>query len=214
MSLTADETLSARQPDATGPLPTGARRVQMTEREFYQLPEGRVEFVDGEAHFMSPVSWLHVNVSLWLSEYARRLCRKHNAGLVFAEAFAVRLSPGCTRLPDLAFVSTGNDRVALHPNHLEGPPDLVVEIVSTESRHRDYHEKLLDYQAAGVTEYWIIDPTYRTVDLYRLESGEYRLISPTEPDPALALTSAVLPGFTLKAEWLKQSPLPNPDGLI
>jgi len=92
---------------------------------------------------------------------------------------------------------------------LATPPDLIVEIVSAESRDRDYRDKYLDYQSAGVTEYIIIDPAYQTIDLHRLEGGKY---VPVVPENG-ALSSSVLPGFVLRAEWLKQSPLPDPSTL-
>lgn len=37
-------------------------------------------------------------------------------------------------------------------------PDIVVEVVSDSSARRDYHSKRSEYLAAGVREYWIIDP--------------------------------------------------------
>jgi Uma2 family endonuclease len=36
--------------------------------------------------------------------------------------------------------------------------ELVVEIVSAESMHRDYVEKPQEYLAFGIKEYWIVDP--------------------------------------------------------
>lgn len=36
-------------------------------------------------------------------------------------------------------------------------PDLVIEVVSASSRHRDYEQKPQEYFDFGVTEYWIID---------------------------------------------------------
>lgn len=39
-----------------------------------------------------------------------------------------------------------------------GPADICIEIVSPESVTRDRGEKFSEYEQAGVTEYWIIDP--------------------------------------------------------
>jgi Uma2 family endonuclease len=193
------------------PAPLAERRVQMTEAQFYALPDRRVEFVRGEAIFMSPVSWLHAELFGWLLEYTRRLARKHNTGRVFGESLTVRLSPDVSRVPDVVFVATANDRVRFQPNHLEGPPDLIIEIVSPESRGRDYHEKRVEYEAAGVGEYWIIDPTYQTVDFYHLVNGVYQSAQ-SAPDGTLVSTR--LTGFRLRPDWLKLNPLPNPDTLI
>lgn len=194
----------------TPDLATGERRVAMSEAEFLALPDTfpRVEYVDGESRFMSPVSLPHVRLSVWLVSYANRLVVKSSLGEVFSDTFTVRLSPGTARVPDLSFVARASKSV-IGETYLEGPPDLIVEIVSAESRDRDYRDKYLDYQSAGVTEYIIIDPAYQTIDLHRLEGGKY---VPVVPENG-ALSSSVLPGFVLRAEWLKQSPLPDPSTL-
>ena len=46
------------------------------------------------------------------------------------------------------------DRV--HRTYLDGPADLVVEIVSPESAGRDRGEKYYEYEAAGIPEYWLL----------------------------------------------------------
>lgn len=186
--------------------PLRDRRIRMTEAEFFALPESRVEYVDGEAVFMSPVSLPHARVVLWFGSYMDRLSRKTPGGTVFPDSVTVRLSPNLSRVPDLTYVKP-DSRAVLRENHIDGPPDLIVEIVSPESRIRDYHEKHHDYESAGVTEYWIVDPTYQTVDLFRLTDGRYTQIP---PDAEGKLVSAVLPGLFVRAEWLKQTPLPDP----
>lgn len=41
---------------------------------------------------------------------------------------------------------------------MDGTPDLIVEVTSPESLARDRGEKYVEYEAAGVREYWLIDP--------------------------------------------------------
>jgi Uma2 family endonuclease len=41
-------------------------------------------------------------------------------------------------------------------DHLDGPADLVVEVVSPDSPTRDRQEMLVDYAEAGVPEYWSV----------------------------------------------------------
>ena len=93
----------------------------------------------------------------------------------------------------------------VHRTYLDGPPDLVVEIVSPDSVARDYREKYLDYQAAGVREYWIVDPLSQTLEASRLEDAAYRPIAEADG----RVSSAVLPGFFLRPEWLWRQPLPK-----
>jgi Uma2 family endonuclease len=91
--------------------------------------------------------------------------------------------------------------------YVDGPPDLAVEIVSAESRARDYGTKLDEYERAGVREYWIVDPLRDDVLFYqRDDQGIFRR---TDPDAGGRYHSAVLPGLTLEVALLWRDPLPN-----
>jgi len=52
-------------------------------------------------------------------------------------------------------------------------PEIVVEVVSPSSRHRDYHQKPEEYFEFGVQEYWIIDPDAKTMTVLRREGGRW-----------------------------------------
>ena len=109
------------------------------------------------------------------------------------------------------FISTTN-LGQMRPEALDGPADLVVEVVSEESVARDYDEKLSEFEAAGVQEYWLIDPRanrQRAAFYQRTTSGRFQ---PVRTDDRDVYSSADLPGFRLKLEWLWQSE-PEPDAL-
>ena len=55
-------------------------------------------------------------------------------------------------------------------NHLDGQPDLAIEILSPSTRETDCTVKLRKYMNAGVREYWIINPEGREVMVYHFES--------------------------------------------
>jgi len=192
----------------------GARRVRMTEAEFLALDEKRVEWVEGEVVCMSPVSLSHALVMSWIVERMNRLIRLGRGGIVFPDSVSVRLGAGLIRVPDVSYVGVKRARI-LRDTYIDGPPDLVVEVVSAESRARDYRVKYAEYLSAGVQEYWIVDPLYQAVDAHRLVeevgAGKYVPIIPVAVDGAGEggeIRSEVLPGFVLRPEWLKQTPLP------
>ncbi len=56
----------------------------------------------------------------------------------------------------------------------EGAPDLTVEILSPSSRSKDMILKLYKYMNAGVREYWVIDPKFRTVTVHMLQEEDYQ----------------------------------------
>lgn len=106
---------------------------------------------------------------------------------------------------DLLFVS--NQHVDwLRPTYLDGPADLVIEVVSPESVERDRVTKLAEYEAAGISEYWLVDFLRREALFHRLgDDGRYHLV-PVDADGFYR--SAVLRGFRLRVSWLWQRPLP------
>jgi Uma2 family endonuclease len=166
------------------------------------------EWVDGEVIIHMPPTDIHQAVVTFLDRLIGIFVEALQLGRVQVAPFEVHLSPdGPSREPDLLFVHRDNlDR--LQPKRVDGPPDLVIEIVSTDSVHRDRVDKFDEYERAGVQEYWIIDnrPGVRRAWFYRLGAdGRY----------ALALTgvdriyrSVVLPGFWLSEDWL-WDPVPD-----
>src|SRR5205823_731423 len=91
--------------------------------------------------------------------------------------------------------------------YLDGPADLVVEIVSPESEVRDRQEKLLEYEAAKIPEYWLLDQPRQEALFYVLDAtGHYRLASVSEDG---IYTSTVLTGLRLRVEWLWRTPIPD-----
>ena len=82
-------------------------------------------------------------------------------GAVFRWPWPVELSQYDLVRPDVAFVAWGRDGV-IGVDGVRGAPELVVEVVSPETRERDEGEKKRLYQWAKVFEYWIVDPDAKT----------------------------------------------------
>ncbi|NIR69558.1 Uma2 family endonuclease [candidate division KSB1 bacterium] len=179
----------------------------MTEEKFLEFCDEdiRAEFKDGEVIVHSPVSFKHVRIGAFIGSILQFYVDQHKLGTFLGDNFQVRLRPGLRRVPDLMFVCAGN-KAEITDTEIEGAPDLIVEIVSSDSVERDWRDKYLEYENAGVREYWIIDPNNERFAIYCLnESGEYE----AQPLEQGILQSRVLPGFWMKPEWLWQDPLPN-----
>jgi Uma2 family endonuclease len=92
---------------------------------------------------------------------------------------------------------------------LNGPADLVIEVVSDDSVARDRADKFYEYQAAGIPEYWIVDsrPGRTRADFYVLDAqGRYQPV-PVDADGRYHAT--VLPGFWLQVDWLLDAEPPD-----
>jgi Uma2 family endonuclease len=165
------------------------------------------EWVDGEVVMVSPAATKHQLITGLLLQIMNIYAETRNLGQVLSAPFLMRLPDVPSgREPDLLFVAHAHlDR--LKETYLDGPADLVVEIVSPESRARDRGEKFYEYEAAGVGEYWLIDPDRQQSEFYRLGAdGRYRLFT---ADAEGIYRSEVLPGLWLRVEWLWQESLPK-----
>ena len=65
--------------------------------------------------------------------------------------------------PDISVIC---DKNKLTDEGCKGASDWIIEIVSSSSRSMDYNKKLFRYRAAGVREYWIVDPTKRLIMVF------------------------------------------------
>jgi Uma2 family endonuclease len=178
----------------------------MTYEEFlaWADEDTLAEWVDGEVVKYSPASKQHQLIVGFLEKVLGTFVEQHNLGVVLSAPFQMKLERG--REPDLLFVASEHlDR--LKETYLDGPADLVVEIISPESVGRDRGEKFYEYARGGVPEYWLIDPQMKWADFYRSEGNRYRAAFSGETGEYRAL---VLPGFWLRVEWLWQEPLPHP----
>ena len=183
-------------------VPTG-----LTEEQFVAwCPDDvRAEYRDGEVIVMSPANTQHGRIQRFLAALLTVYLDGKGSGFALGPEDTVRLRPGLLRVPDLAFVRATRRR-RIRRTHIAGAPDAVFEIVSPGSRARDWRDKHHDYQAAGVPEYWLIDPQVEEAHLYRLNArGEYEDIA--EDDGRLV--SEAIAGFWLRPAWLFGDPLPK-----
>ncbi len=115
------------------------------------------------------------------------------------------------REPDIMVVLSQN-KDQIKQNRLQGPADIAVEIVSPESSKRDHGDKLDEYEAAGVREYWLFDPLRQQTSIYEFGADSRYRQRPL--DEQGRITSGVLPGFVLDPTLLWQDDLPEGDALI
>jgi len=164
------------------------------------------EWVDGEIIILPSGSVQHQSILGFLSCVLGVYIESHNLGEVLMAPFQMKLGKDLSgRAPDLLYIASAHlDR--LKEFYLDGPADMVVEIISKESVSRDRGEKFTEYEAAGVSEYWLIDPIRQEARFYRLGTDSY--YHPALPDDEGIYHSEVVKGFWLKVSWLWQEPLP------
>jgi Uma2 family endonuclease len=148
---------------------------EWTLEDWQRLPEDswRYEVIDGVLHMTPPPRTRHQIIQTDLSALMWAHARQHQLGQVIAAPCAVQLPNQPVPLqPDILFVQAGRTDI-IGEAQVEGAPDLVVEILSPSNWLYDRREKFTLYQEAGVTEYWIVDPDQRTVEVFVLREGVY-----------------------------------------
>ena len=145
---------------------------KMTYDEYCLLPEDRnqYELFDGELVMTPSPTTSHQRILLRLAALLNDYVGKKSLGEVYVAPLDTIFNKYTVLQPDILFVS--RERLGeVAKERIEGAPDLVVEILSPSTFHKDRRRKLAVYSQFGVQEYWIVDPETRTMELYR-QTGE------------------------------------------
>ena len=134
----------------------------------------RYEIIDGELYVRPPPLIGHQRTSFSLARKLADYVEEYNLGEVLEAPVGVRLPTQPVPVePDILFVQQ-NRLYIIGRNYVEGAPDLIVEILSSNWRY-DRGKKKQAYEEAGVTEYWIVDPRAKVIEVYTLIQGKYHL---------------------------------------
>ncbi|MCL2193415.1 MAG: Uma2 family endonuclease [Treponema sp.] len=179
------------------------RRFTYADYKSWELKEGeRYELIRGEAHAMAGPNFRHQAISgaifLQLANYLEgKPCRAIYAPFDVRLFYEEELGEGDDTVvqPDIMVVC---DKSKIGDEGIRGAPDLVMEIVSPSNTFFEMAEKHDLYEAAGVREYWVVNPKKNTVTVYCLQadvffSGKIYKAADTVP-------VGVLPGFSIGLE--------------
>jgi Uma2 family endonuclease len=124
-------------------------------------------------------SRLHQRVVGELFYHLMGFVREHELGELFTGPFDILFAEGDYLEPDILFVRSDHAEI-VSERGVEGPPDLVVEVVSPATAQRDRGIKLQRYRLYGVVEYWVVDPEAETIDAWAFGGGteNHRVIEP------------------------------------
>ena len=166
----------------------------VTPEELLAMPNGdHCELVNGELKEKDMgaalSAWVGMRIARRLDEYAEL-----RGGYAFGDAASYRCyddDPNRVRIPDASFISSGRLEGGEIPSgYLTIPPDLAVEVVSPSDRYGDVEDKAEEYLEAGVIVVWVINPSNRSVRIFRRDAR------PEQLGPNDELTAEeIMPGF-------------------
>jgi Uma2 family endonuclease len=104
--------------------------------------------------------------------------------------------------PDIVVLLPDSD-ASLVVRGIEGPPDLLVEVLSPSNRVHDLLTKRALYARAGVREYWIVDPMSRTIEVLTLDRDAFHTaqVAAGEDDASSPLLGGI--AFPLSAVFAR-----------
>jgi Uma2 family endonuclease len=180
------------------PNPGVRANVPYTYREYCYLPNDgrRYEIIDGDLFATPAPSTMHQTVSRRLLYALMSQLELPGIAYIFDAPYDVILAETTVVEPDLAIIRKSR-RSSISERGFEGPPDVVVEILSSSTRGNDVVLKKAAYARAGIQEYWIVDPDLDHVEVFRLKETSYdqgvlfdrsaTLTSPSFPEVSIPL---------------------------
>ena len=159
---------------------------QLTYEDYAELPEGRYEIIDGALYLQASPAPRHQEIVLNLLMHLHPYLKQHGNGKVFQARIDVLLSEHDIVEPDIIVIKSERASIAGEKN-IQGVPNIVIEVLSEETRRMDEVTKRQLYERSGV-EYWIVESAIEQVWIYR--GGASERVEKT-------ITTPLLPGFSL-----------------
>lgn len=150
------------------------QRLRMSYEEYQALPEHvRAEWVDGEVVVSPSGSFDHQEISFAVTA----LLKTSLPSLRIVEAVTTYLPHNRERIPDIIAVARRPEGT-----HITDTPVLVVEILSKSTRNEDTIRKSGEYLAAGIEQYWVVDPALRTIEVFERRDESWASVAYVDED--------------------------------
>lgn len=153
-----------------------------TYDDLFSLPDDgkRYEIIEGVLYVLPSVGWAHASVVMKLITVLLPIA-KNLGGQWLTAPLDVFVPGGDPVQPDLLLMLPGGAAQA-EMRDVEGPPDLLIEVVTPTNRVHDILTKRALYGRAGVREYWIVEPEARSLEILTLDRDALHLVSVTTGD--------------------------------
>lgn len=185
--------------------PAYSGRSGYTYDDFLRIPEEpgfRFEILEGilvkepspSVHHQRVCSALYRRLANYFDDFDPQ-------GELFFAPLDVTLTESNVLQPDILFVS-GERRHILREERIDGPCDLVVEIMSPANRRKDRLQKMEIYRKACILHYWLADPEENTLEAFMLKDGSYTLAAAGGPGDQF--THPCFPGLELELNEIFQ----------
>lgn len=140
----------------------------LTYEDLWRIREAsdeRLEIIEGELFATPPATPMHQVILGRLAVLFDRAMGAPRVGEVLPAMLDVRLANDTVVQPDLMILLAGRLKLIAEWG-IDGPPNLLAEIVSAFSGVRDGAWKRDLYARHSIPEYWLVDPEKHTVTVF------------------------------------------------
>ena len=180
----------------TQSIPQG--KIVLTYDDYCLLPNdrNRYEILDGELSVTPAPRTRHQSISSTFTGFLPTISWPTSLATSFLPAPTdLILAPTTIVQPDLIFV--GSDRRHIVTERaIEGPPTLLIEILSPTTHRTDRLTKAQLYAKHQVPHYWLVDPDQRTIEAYELARDHYDLAASARDAEVFA--PSLFPGLSIQ----------------
>jgi len=148
---------------------------KLTYTDLREMPEDgwRYELLEGDIVGSPPPTVRHQRIVFRLAMLLGE-AERSGAGIALTAPTDVVLDDDLNALePDLLFIRRARVGYVTTETHIQGAPDLVIEVLSRRTAARDLGPKLAVYARYGVPFYWVADPDADTVRVHELQGTDY-----------------------------------------
>ena len=175
-----------------------------TYRDYLEIPEEpgyRYEILDGELIKEPSPNVPHQRASRRLQRILEDyFWQADPAGEVFNAPLDVTFNDFNVVQPDIFYVA-GEQKEIVELSRVDGPPALVVEILSPSTTRKDRLRKMQIYQRAGIKHYWLVNPEERTLECFSLHDDLYSLVASGMDEEIVKHPDFAGLSIPLKALW-------------
>ncbi|MDQ7822581.1 MAG: Uma2 family endonuclease [Candidatus Eremiobacteraeota bacterium] len=171
-------------------------RPPLTYEDYAAFPDdrNRYEIMEGELYMTPGPGTKHQKLSGRLFSILSTYIEHLEEGSFYYAPLDVILDNRTVMQPDLLYLS--KERASLESERgIEGPPDLVIEILSPSSMRNDRVFKFRIYAKYRIEWYWMLDPDTKVLEEYALSGEGYTLVAQINGDEPFR--PRLFPGLSL-----------------
>lgn len=178
-------------------------RVSYADLERWPEDGRRYELYDGEVFVVPSPLPIHQVVCNAICRLLETYATVHG-GLAFVAPLDIVFSDFDVVQPDVIFFQTSRVHLVDLYEPIRHAPDIAVEVISPSTASSDRGRKMQLLSRYGVSEYWIVDPALRHIEVFCLVGNAYALAG--EASAGSVVRSALLPDLVLDPSSIVPTP--------